>query len=142
MTDAKEKEIESLLNRGTFKVILLEEIPSDGNVLPGRFVLSIKSTENGEIKYKARYVIGAHRDRLKHMMVHSSTTPQPQSIRLLLALVMIFGFDLWTLDVRQTYLQCVESLAREILIEKPAPEFELEPSEFLKLLKPLGLLSS
>eukprot|EP00171_Calliarthron_tuberculosum_P023746 IDg23746t1 len=39
ISDAKKKEIRGLLERGTFKLILHEEVPSDANVLPGRFVL-------------------------------------------------------------------------------------------------------
>ncbi len=61
MTAAKRAEIAGLLACGTFKVILRKEIPPAGNVLPGRFVLAIKSTEDGEIKIKARCVIGGHR---------------------------------------------------------------------------------
>ncbi len=89
MTKAKRDEVKGLLERGTFSIILREEVPPDGNVLPGRFVLAIKSTENGEIKFKARFVIGGHRDRMKDLMVHSAATLQPQSIRLLLALAAI-----------------------------------------------------
>ena len=105
MTAAKKAEIKSLLDRGTFKVILQEELPPDGHILPGRFVLAIKSTDDGKIKYKARYVIGGHRDKYKDLMVHSTSTLQPQSVRLLLALAAIFEFDIWTSDVRQAYLQ-------------------------------------
>jgi len=74
MQAARLKEVRNLINRGTFKIILREDIPKDANVLPGRFVLAIKSTEDGEVKYKARYVLGGHRDKLKRMMVHSSQT--------------------------------------------------------------------
>ena len=52
MTAAKIKEIKGLLARGTFKVILREDIPPDGNVLPGCFVLAIKSNDDGIIKFK------------------------------------------------------------------------------------------
>ena len=85
MYTAVAKEIRGLFDRGTFKVILREEVPTDANVLPGRFILAIKSTEDGEINYKARFVIGGHRDKMKHLMVHNSATLQPQSIRLFLA---------------------------------------------------------
>eukprot|EP00171_Calliarthron_tuberculosum_P023641 IDg23641t1 len=143
MTAAKKSEIAGLLSRGTFKVILREEVPPDANVLPGRFVLAIKSTEDGNIKFKARYVIGGHRDRFKHMMVHTASTLQPQSIRLLLALASMHGFDIWTSDVRQAYLQSAEPLSRDIFIKTPPMEFELESHQCLQLLKPLyGLCES
>lgn len=143
MMKAKKKEIANLMERGTFRVILKEDIPRDGNVLPGRFVLAIKSTEDGETKFKARYVIGGHRDKFKNMMVHSTTTLQPQSVRLLLALAAMHNFHIWTSDVRQAYLQSAQPLTRDIFIDKPVPEFELQPSQCLQLLKPLyGLCES
>jgi hypothetical protein len=40
MEAAKRKEIQWLLKRGTFKVILKSEIPDGANVLGGRYVLS------------------------------------------------------------------------------------------------------
>lgn len=60
MLAAMPAEIKSLLERGAFKIILKEDVPSDGNVLLGRFVLAVKYTEDGRIKFRARYVIGGH----------------------------------------------------------------------------------
>jgi hypothetical protein len=39
---AKQKELPGLLERGTFKVVLREEIPKNAPVMTGRFVLVIK----------------------------------------------------------------------------------------------------
>ncbi len=94
MTAAKRAKIKNLLDRGTFEVVLREDLLLDGNILPGRFVLTIKSTDDGQAKHKARYVIGGHRDRFKDFMVHSTTTLQPQSIRLLLALAAMHEFEI------------------------------------------------
>eukprot|EP00171_Calliarthron_tuberculosum_P007230 IDg7230t1 len=65
MLDAVRKEVKCLFERGTFKVIFREEVTTNANKLPGRFVLAIKSTEDGLIKFKARFVIGGHRDKFK-----------------------------------------------------------------------------
>ena len=143
MTAAKEAEIKNLLDRGTFAIIPKKDVPLGANVLPGRFVLTIKSSDDGQVKHKARYVIGGHRDRFKDFMVHSATTLQPQSVRLMLAMSAMHDFEIWTSDVRQAYLQSAEPLGRDIFIKTPVPAFNLKPDECLKLLKPLyGLCES
>ena len=118
-------------------MILKEELPDGANALTARFVLAIKSNVDGEIKYKARYGIGGHRDILKHFMGHGAQTLQASSIRLLLALAPMFGFDIWSSDVKLAYFQSPEPLRRRVFIKNPAPEFELSPEECFELLLPL-----
>ena len=143
MLEARAEEIRNLIKRKTFKVILKEDLPADANVLPGRFVLALKSTVDGKIFHKARFVIGGHRDRLKNFMVHSSQTLQPSSIRLLLALASIFGFQVWTSDVTQAYLQSAIPLSRDLFLDSKVPELELSPDQCMQILRPLyGLTES
>ena len=52
MKAAIHKEVTGLMEAGTFKIILHEEVPEDANILPGRFVLAIKSTNDNEISIK------------------------------------------------------------------------------------------
>lgn len=137
MKEEKEREMKDFLDRGACKNILREEIPAHENVLPGRSVLAINLAEDGEVTRGVRYVIGTHRDRVKHMMLHSATKLQSQSICLVLTLATIFGFEVWRSDVSQSYLQYSEPLARGIFIATPAPEFELKPCACLQLRKPL-----
>ena len=136
MTEAKKKEIRNLLECGTLKVILKQDIPSGANILPGRIVLAIKSTEDGEVKFKARYFIDAHRDKDKNLMIHTAKNLQPQPIRLLLALSNMHDFKIWTSNFRQAYRQSSEPLQLDIFMRKPVAEFELEPHECRQLLKP------
>ena len=51
-------EVQDLLRRGTFNVILKEELPDGTNALSTVFVLDVKCKADGQLKYKARYVIG------------------------------------------------------------------------------------
>lgn len=137
MTEAKRKETRDLLRRKTFKAVLMEDIPPNANLIPGRFVLAVKSKLDGKVKFKARFVFGGHRDKLKEFMVHSSQTLQPQSIRILLEVAVLFGFDTWTADGRQAYLQSSMPLQRDVYIKSSASGLELQPDQCLKLLRPL-----
>ncbi len=71
MREAKIKEIKGLLERGTFKIVLEEELRDGVNILTARFFFTLESTEDGKVKYKAQYVVAGHRDKLKHLMVHT-----------------------------------------------------------------------
>ena len=123
MTKSTNKEVRGLFDRGTFKFIRKEDIPDDAKVLTGGFILAIKSTEDGTIKYNARFVMGGHRDKHKNVMVHNSSTQQPQSVRLLLALTQSYKSEVCTVDVTQTYWQSTDPLLREIQAKQRVPEF-------------------
>ena len=103
MKEARKQELRESLERGTFKVVLMGDISKDANFLTGLFVLPTKSKEDGETKFKARYVFGGHRNSLKYMMVYTSQTVLPSSIRILPSLASMQGVYVRTADVRQAY---------------------------------------
>lgn len=133
MAEAIQKEVRGFFARQTFKVVLRKEVPDDGNVLSGRFAPAIKSTEDGEDKYKACLVIDGHHDKQNNLMVHNSATLKPQSFRLVLAQANDFG--VWTAEVTQVYLQSTDPLLRAIFITKHIPEFDLAPKATLWTLR-------
>lgn len=76
-------------------------------------------------------------------MVYWAATLQPQFIHVLFALATIHGFDIWSADVRQAYIQSAEPLSRELFITNPVLEFELQLEQCFKQLKsPYGLCDS
>lgn len=77
------------------------------------------------------------REKFKDMMFHPTSTLQEQFTSMLLAFSRLLNFDLWTSDVSQAYLQSSERLERDIYIHTPVPEFEMNPSQCLLLLKSL-----
>jgi hypothetical protein len=133
------KEITGLIDRGTFKIELRPEGVDTLNILPSRFVLAIKRGENGNEILKARFVVGGHRDRLKDDLVHIASTVRHSHVRMIFALAAILGFDVWTSDVRQAYLQAATPLLRDGYIKTDV--ISLAQDEVLRLLKPLYGLS-
>jgi hypothetical protein len=145
MLAAKRKEIEGLLNRGTFRIVLRSDIPQHANKLSARYVLAIKDPNTDREVWKARLILGGHRDLEKHIMVRSSTTVQQRSLRLLFALAAAFGWKIWTQDITQAYLQSSGELVRKIYVDKfhGVDELDIAPDEALQLLRPLyGLADS
>ena len=58
--DAKRNEVVGLIGRGIFRIVLQEELGQNPNVIPCLFVLAIKHSDSGEIKHKARFILGGH----------------------------------------------------------------------------------
>ena len=60
MNETTDEEIRSLVERGTFKVMEIHELPDAANILTAKFVLAMKTNAERNEIYKARYVVGGH----------------------------------------------------------------------------------
>lgn len=94
MQSAKGGGVQSLMEHRTFKVLEKQDLLNEANILLVRFVVAMKSYGNCKETYNSRYVIGAQRDWMKSMMVHTSVTLQPWSLRLILGIAVISRFQL------------------------------------------------
>ena len=140
-TEAKRKEIEGLIKRGTFKIVLREEIGEHPNIIPSRFVLAIKKDGSDEEILKARFVLGGHRDKNSRTIVHNASTLKQSSIRMLLALAAIIGFNVWSINIKQAYLRSACQLNRDVFIKPNV--LELKQNELLRIVMLLyGLADS
>lgn len=57
---AKQKEIEGLLKRKTWKIVCRGEVSDNANILIGRFVLAIKDVSTDKEIWKAGFVVQGH----------------------------------------------------------------------------------
>jgi Reverse transcriptase (RNA-dependent DNA polymerase) len=99
--------------------------------MKGCFVLVIKNRDTDQEVYKARYVVQGFLDPLKQRAVHDSPNLRQDTPRLVLALVSICGFELWTLDISQAFLRAGNENMRDIFLQPPI-EMELSSDELLK----------
>ena len=128
---------------GTFLAALRAVLPDGATLITARYVFVIKSGEDKEERYKARYVAGRHLDIMKDYPVHGAQTIQCVSARKILIVARIKRFRIWLVDVKLAYIQSDKPLIRNIFITNPTPDFELSPEECLEHLKPIyGLADS
>ena len=125
-----ERKFDGLVKRGTWTVVSRKVVPKGSNILNGRFLLAVKNKGTEDEAYKARFVVQGHRDREKNLLVHNSPNIRQSSVRTLVSVAAINGFDIWSHDVSQAYLQSTEDLARHIYLV-PSKESALPPDGFL-----------
>jgi hypothetical protein len=118
-------------------LVLLEDTRGK-TIVPSKFVFAIKHKDSREV-YKARLYWGDHRDFLEHQMVHTASTLTMTSVRLILAIAAIFGWNAWTTVVQQAYLQSASLLKNDVFLKTNA--IELGPNEFLQFSVPIYGLS-
>ncbi len=80
------------------------------------------------------FVAHANRDGDKDQLVYDSTTARHSSVRLLVSMARIMGFDVWNEEMSQAYLQSASELLREVYL-KPNRQLKFPAESVLKLLR-------
>lgn len=87
MDQENANDLDRLQKRGTFQLVQGEEVPSDGKVLSGHFVLAIKATDYDMTVHIARLVGQRRRNRDECILLQSSSKTGPASVRLVVGIV-------------------------------------------------------
>ena len=80
--------------------MLITELPDGAIFTTARYALGIKSDEDKEERYKARYVAGGYLDIMKDYLVHGAQIIQCVSVRIILVVAKMKGFRTWVVDVK------------------------------------------
>lgn len=85
--------------------MLNDEIEAKTNVPGGRFVLPLKEKDTNNDLFRERFVVQGYLDREEELFVQASTTVGRQTVKLLLSLAKMFGYNLWSEDMTLADLQ-------------------------------------
>lgn len=110
--EAKNEEPESLVKRGTWKVVCKEEVVENAKIVNGRSFLAIKGERTKNEIWKAQFVVRGHKDKIKQSLPHYIPVARHHSIKLLVGLASKIGFRIFSSDVTQAYIQSTKPLIR------------------------------
>ncbi len=124
--NAKIAEIQELIKKGTYEFVKESDIPANATILQSRFVLTMKNSDNPDQYFKARLVLLGHIDPDKPRVVNEAPTVLKSSIRFAIALIVSHGFNIWSRDISQAFLQSEDPLRRTVYVRPPKGENILE----------------
>ncbi len=110
--EARIAEIRELIKKDTYEFVEEEEVPDDATILQSRFVFTIKTFENPDGHLKARLVILGHIHPEEPRVVKEAPTVIKYSIRLAVAIIAGTGYQIWSRDISQAFLQSEDPLRR------------------------------
>lgn len=114
--DARVAEVKGLLSRGVFQSVDKTNLPTGSNVFTRLFELTLKHLNTESEKAKARYVAQGHRDMNKRLFMHNAPSLNHRSVRVIASFSAIKGYDLFSYDVSQAYLQSDSNMSRDICL--------------------------
>lgn len=103
------EEINELLLRKAFESVKQKHIILHPNLLGVRFIPEIKEQGTPNERYRARFIIQAHKDKEKDLIITTSRKVRHCNIRHMSCIVaMVPSHNIWLQDVNQAYIKCYD----------------------------------
>lgn len=113
--EAMQEEFDALVENDTFE---LTEVPVDRSVVGGKWVYAVKTEQNGQERFKARYVAKGYSQTPDIDYKETfAPTARVTSIRMLLQLAIQEGMSIHQMDVKTAYLNA--PIDCDIYMEQP-----------------------
>lgn len=102
--EAIRKDIASLLETKTWKVVLGSEVPEDANILKGIFILATKEEGTDNEIWKARSAVQGQCDAMIKSINDNISVAGQHTVKMLVGLAAIFSFRIFqVLSLKHTY---------------------------------------
>jgi hypothetical protein len=136
--NSRRKEINNLLKKRVFELIIFDAVFKDVRIFNFRFVDEIKHSDIADVYEKFKLVIQTYNDHDKTLMLTQSFIIQRMSQRIILVLTacIISDCHLYLRDITQAYIQSKISLNRAFFI-RSFSELDLSKNSILQVVKSL-----
>jgi hypothetical protein len=137
--DSRRKEINDLLKRQVFEIIIISKVPKNVRVFNSRFVDEIKHSDTSQAYEKSRLMIQTYNDHEKTLMLTQTSTIQRMSQRIILALTAsVDDCHLYLRNIIQAYTQSKSLLNRMFFIRSSLDlDIDLSDDAILRIIKSL-----
>jgi hypothetical protein len=136
--DSRRKEINDLLKRQVFELIIISKVLKNVRIFNSRFVDEIKHSDTSQAYEKSRLVIQTYNDHEKTLMLTQASTIQRMNQRIILAITASISENhhLYLRNITQIYIQSKSSLNRMFFI-RSSLDLNLSDDAILKIIKSL-----
>jgi hypothetical protein len=136
--ESRRKEINDLLKRQVFEIIIISKMLKNVRIFNSRFVDEIKHSNISQAYEKSRLVIQAYNDHEKTLMLTQAFIIQRMSQRIILVIAASTNYHLYLRNITQTYTQSKSSLNRMFFIRSSFDlDIDLSDDAILRVIKPL-----
>ncbi len=134
--ESRRKEINDLLKRQIFELIIISEVLKNVRIFNSRFVDEIKHSDIPQTYEKSRLVMQAYNDHEKTLVLTQAFTIQRMSQRIILVIAASINHRLYLKDITQAYTQSKSSLNRMFFI-RSFPDLNSSDDAILRIIKSL-----
>lgn len=105
-----------LLNRRIFTMVMEPEVPKVANIMGVRFIITLNNCGTPDENSKVRYVAQWYNYHDNPYLVHDTITLSISSVLVVMSIAAVDGFNLFSHDVMQYFMQIKSKLLRKLFI--------------------------
>ncbi len=134
--ESRRKEINDLLKRQIFELIIISKVSKNVRIFNFRFVDEIKHSDTSQAYEKSRLIVQTYNDHEKTLVLTQASIIQRMSQRIILVIAASTNHRFYLRDIIQTYTQSKSSLNRMFFI-RSFFDLNLSDDAILRIIKSL-----